>query len=106
MSKHTPAPWSHSWISGALRHISRNVDRDSFWFPDENEDAETANFPSYYTEGDVDLIASAPELLEALKIAVSELYLIHSQYGDKEHARQSCHAIKYGEEVIAKAEGK
>ena len=100
MSKHTPAPWSHSWISGALRHIGKNVDSDSFWFPDEDEDRETVNIPSYYTKGDVDLIASAPELLQALKTLVervnpNEQAIYNHMRKDWENAVQA----------IAKAEG-
>lgn len=68
MSKHTPGPWSRSWVYGAIRHVCRNVDSDAFWSPDEGEDTETANWPDYYTPGDVDLITAAPELLEACQL--------------------------------------
>lgn len=42
----TPGPWSVSWLRGALRHITRNVDPDCFWAPDEGEDVDTAQMPS------------------------------------------------------------
>lgn len=66
-SKHTPGPWSREWISGALRHINRNVDREMFGCEDLPDDA---NWPSYYTDGDVDLVTAAPELLAACKEAL------------------------------------
>ena len=47
-----------------------------------------------------------PELLGALKEALAELYLIHSKYGDREHARDCSYAIRHGEEIINKVEGK
>lgn len=101
MSKHTPAPWSRSWIYGALRHVSRNVDSDSFWFPEQEEDRETANIPSFYTKGDVDLITAAPELLEALKLALVELG--GNDPNDLAFEDAICGRIR---QAIAKAEGK
>ena len=107
MSKHTPAPWRIYDCEYAIRvGIEGPNGASVIAFGAEGDDSGVWGNTPEQSEANARLIASAPELLEALKIAVSELYLIHSQYGDKEHARQSCHAIKYGEEVIAKAEGK
>jgi len=64
---HTPGPWNRDWISGALRHICKNVDYDCFMLDELPEDA---NIPSYYNNGDVSLIVAAPDLLEACKEAV------------------------------------
>lgn len=66
--KHTPGPWSRSWVYGAIRHINKNVDVDAFWAPAEGEDREAANFPNVrINPADADLLASAPDLLAALE---------------------------------------
>lgn len=49
------------------------------------------------------LIASAPELLEALQACMSELYTIHSQYGDKQNAIDKSYALEISEKAINKA---
>ena len=43
------------------------------------------------------------ELLETLKEYLSELFLIHSQYGDKQHCRDHSCAITLAEEAIQSA---
>lgn len=73
MNKHTPGPWrvierpeSTIWIQGP---------------PDENGYREVCTLPDYMllkretTKANASLIASAPELLEALKIAQAQIRL-------------------------------
>jgi hypothetical protein len=96
--KHTPGPWSRSWIAGAIRHINRNVDSDAFWSPTEEEakDLDAVNHPTR-NDADYDLIAAAPDLLDAC------VRLLHhsgpcdaAEMQDRDFARAA----------IAKAEGK
>ena len=49
------------------------------------------------------LIASAPDLLEALKLCIGELYMIHSVYGDKANALENSNALRISEKAIEKA---
>lgn len=44
------------------------------------------------------------KLAEALKATQEELYMIHSQYGDKEHARKHSMALRQADEVLAEYE--
>ncbi len=71
MAKHTPGPWHKDWIAGALRHICKNVDCEMFLLDPLPEDANT---PNYYGTGDVDLIAAAPELLDACEAAKEDVH--------------------------------
>jgi len=54
-------------------------------------------------EEDACLIASAPELLEALQECMDELFLIHSKYGDHQNAIDHCSALGKGQNAIKKA---
>lgn len=63
MGKHTPGPWNRSWVYGALRHINKNVDDDTFLFEPVPEGEETPNVR--INPADADLIAAAPDLLAA-----------------------------------------
>jgi len=56
-------------------------------------------------EANARLIASAPELLEALQECIDELFLIHSKYGDHQNAIDHCPALGKGELAIQKATG-
>jgi hypothetical protein len=76
--KFTPGPWNREWISSALRHINKNVDYDAFYG---KEITEEDNLPTYYSDGDVDLIAAAPELLEACEAAERILTIIPEGLG-------------------------
>ena len=60
-SKHTPGPW---WIAGegTIRSGTGKRDRDAGWIADVNWRNRDAN---------ARLIAAAPELLDALKLAAS-----------------------------------
>lgn len=49
------------------------------------------------------LYAAAQDLLVALHECMGELYLIHSQYGDKQNARDHSHALTISEKAIEKA---
>jgi hypothetical protein len=70
-------------------------------------------YPDYangVTEEDAEKVAmlfkAAPELLEALQECMNELYSIHSQYGDKENARDHSSGLRKAEKAINKALGK
>ena len=104
MRNRTPGPWSRKWIYGALRHINKNVDYDSFYFPDSDSEKDY-NTPLVRgtNEGDSYLIAAAPELLEAAKLAVLNFerdQVSGGFLGDDEH--EAWTALS---RAIAKAEG-
>jgi hypothetical protein len=105
MSEHTPGPWNKQWIYGALRHINKNVDDDSFYFPFEGDEAFTV--PDVrINPGDAALIAAAPDLLEAAKLTALhfERMNLHPDVnfmGDDEH--EAWGALN---RAIAKAEGR
>lgn len=71
-AKHTPGPWSRAWIYSGIRHLNKNVD-DSCFLDDTEQDAIHSgefNYPNVRNnEGDADLIAAAPDMLEALELA-------------------------------------
>lgn len=46
---------------------------------------------------------AAPDLLEALKLCIGELYMIHSFYGDKANALENSNALRISEKAIEKA---
>ena len=49
------------------------------------------------------LISAAPDLLKSLEECLNELYLIHSQYGDKKNAQDHCISLVNAEIAIKKA---
>lgn len=108
-TKHTPGPWSRSWVYGAIRHINKNVDSDAFWQPDDGEDPDTANCPNVRSfPADADLIAAAPDLLDALRQAVSVLGedgLVEC-FCRGNFVCSGCRAREASQAAIAKAEGR
>ncbi|MEM9372614.1 MAG: hypothetical protein AAGA55_03140 [Planctomycetota bacterium] len=105
-SKHTPGPWSLPWCMGMLRHISRNVDTDAFFYQDEDDDSEVV-YPNYYHNGGVDahLIAAAPDLLEACQeLLLAEQYAESAGVTIDDHMKRS-DRMACLREAIAKAEG-
>ena len=107
MSKHTPGPWQIYDCEFAVRVGIEGGNKTSvITFGAKGDYSGVWGKTTEQAEANARLIASAPELLEALKGAIAELYLIHSKYGDREHAKDCCCAIRHGEEIIAKAEGK
>lgn len=78
MSKHTPGPWSKAYISGALRHVQRNVDIDAFLDGESIDEINNGLYetPSGRSVADAALIAAAPEMLAALEECSSILRLL------------------------------
>lgn len=55
-------------------------------------------------EANAHLFSAATKTLEALKACRDELYMIHSQYGGREHARAHSVALTLADEAVALAE--
>lgn len=103
MSKHTPGPWL--WFE---RHLVQGNDEDNIPI-----NSKTVLSPDDYwvhvSEADSQLIATAPDLLEALKALLLEMY----QSGAIEYMNESSNFAKTfnerlnaAERAVAKAEGK
>lgn len=104
-ANHTPGPWSREYISGALRHIERNCDRESFCSDElcDSIEKEEVRYPSYHRGDDVSLITAAPDLLESVKCGRQKLATyLHVFSGDKELSA----LLVMWDAAIAKAEGK
>lgn len=74
------------------------VDESGMGIAQEHGISNTANWKE-----NARLIAAAPDLLKALQECMGELYLIHSQYGDKQNARDHSNALTISEKAIEKA---
>lgn len=72
----TAEPWNIKWLSGAIRHVTRNVERDCF--VDDSDVPENENYPTrsnYYS--DAYFIASSrtdlPKALEIIEQQAKEI---------------------------------
>lgn len=82
MSGHTPGPWCRDWIYGAIRHINKNVDEESFASCDHRHGEAGPDTPNVRRNPeDADLIAAAPDLLAACLAALPHHQGGHSTVG-------------------------
>lgn len=64
-------PWNEDWCRGAVRHIDRNVDYDSFYFtPEGKEGEEVISWGRYDGTFIAKLRNSAPEIIALAKWAI------------------------------------
>lgn len=89
--QHTPAPWTAREVKGAGYPGQRGFAIEY------NEDQEQV-VDFVYEEADANLIAAAPELLEALEVMLSKAY---KQNWNDQYPK----ALELAEAAIAKAKG-
>lgn len=96
MSKHTPGPWKKVIDSGGQINIVAPDGYNLAVIPDPNQ--EGGRGEEDFKNGDV--LAAAPEMLEALKLIRSSLSI------EDEENLNNWTAVHAMDQVIAKAEGK
>lgn len=101
MSGHTPGPWK---VSHDEHEPYWNIDMP---MQDGSSGYGFCNAMVYTTEDDARLIAAAPELLDALRQAKTELIdLYEAAYPDDESDNDTTRVIDMVIKVLNKAEGK
>lgn len=108
---HTPGPWkatpdkpnAHRYqiVANAHDNILAEVLAYGVGMVDEGETA-----PWHNARDNANLIAAAPELLEALKGIFEQCALVHKRWGDGNNLREATAAIDTARAAIAKAEGR
>jgi hypothetical protein len=99
MSKHTPGPWRY-WTQS---RAGRGEDTCTFVSADSTEVLRAVT--KTITEADADLIAAAPDLLEALKLVMPALEHMRLQWPRSEFD-DSIDIVANARTAIAKAEGR
>ncbi len=89
-NQHTPGPWRVAKYSDAERHIVARVD------------GKATSIAGFCLPNDADLIAAAPELLDALKAL--QLQGLQSELNDPAH-EYGYAALEMARAAIAKAQG-
>lgn len=96
-AKHTPGPWPFTHVYGAIRHICRNCDHDTYCF-----DASQGTCQFAWSYNDAYLISAAPDLLEALRVLVDHAKEQYPHFESERGQRDITAALQ----AIAKAEGR
>ena len=104
MSEHTPGPWELAWnVHGREDTALIRLNGSSLYAVADVTDLDYPTGKPRYCLADLQLMAAAPELLDALKACRKQL----AEWADAGSLDDSdFHAVKAADTAIAKAEGR
>lgn len=102
---HTPGPWQEDQMAD-VDHMARQLAQSPDWTAVEVVDEDAGGHVAYCHHSNARLIACAPEMLDALRMAQDAIDLAQAQVDSENDRHNLCKRLVAVKRVIAKAEGR